>query len=73
MSMMPERITLLSGTAECEDALFGVISQFDDVAEFNVYVAGPPNFVQAARTILSKAGLGARQIKTHTDWIDILE
>lgn len=71
--IVPHRLSLLSTTEECEDVFAGIAAQYPDLSQFNAYVAGPPNFVEAAGNVLTAAGLSADQIRTHTDWVGVID
>ncbi|MGV6810630.1 MAG: 2Fe-2S iron-sulfur cluster-binding protein [Brevirhabdus sp.] len=67
------RLTLLSSEAECERALSAAMAQYPELPRFNVYVAGPPNFVSGATRALDGFGVPAGQVRTHTDWVEVFE
>lgn len=71
--LVADRVTLLSTVEECTQVLARVASRYPDLSNFNIYVAGPPNFVEAAESVFSGLGLTAEEIKTHIDWLGVLE
>lgn len=71
--LMPERVTLLSTTKACTDVLSCVVADIPDLPDFNTYIAGPPNFVEAARQLFAERGLPDGQIWTHTDWLGVFD
>ncbi|MDU8929961.1 2Fe-2S iron-sulfur cluster-binding protein [Alisedimentitalea sp. MJ-SS2] len=71
-NLMSQRITLLSNQSYCEEAISAVAAQFADLSDLNVYVAGPPDFVEATHTVFTRLGMGKDRIKTHTDWLGIV-
>ena len=70
--LSPRRLTLLSSVEDCAGAFREIAARFPELAEFNAYVAGPPNFVEAARIVLTGHGLEAGRIRTHTDWLGVI-
>lgn len=73
VELMPDRVTLLSTVEECAQILARVAARYPDLANFNIYLAGPPNFVEAATRVFSGLGLSAGQVKSHIDWLGALE
>lgn len=71
--LMTDRVTLLSTVEECTQVLARVAARYPNLPSFNIYVAGPPNFVEAAKSVYSGLGLTAEQIKTHIDWSGVLD
>lgn len=71
--LMPDRITLLSTAEACAEAFAGIAARYPDLYDYNVYVAGPPRFVEAARNVFSFSGQSLGQFKSHTDWVGIFE
>lgn len=67
--MEPERITLLSTVAACEAALRDVAARYADLSDFNIYVAGPPNFVAAAENVFGGRDQSDSRFRAHTDWL----
>lgn len=73
VELMPDRLTLLSTVEECTQIIARVAAQYPDLSDFNIYLAGPPNFVEAAKNVFSAIGLSAQQVKSHVDWLGALE
>jgi CDP-4-dehydro-6-deoxyglucose reductase len=65
--MMPDRVTLLTSAADCAQILKPIAARYPDLSNFNIYLAGPPNFVGAARNMFAELGVHASQLKTHID------
>lgn len=70
---MPQRVTLLSNEEECEKIFTDLAARYTNLPKFDVYVAGPPNFVAAARNVFSEYCDDPAQIRTHTDWLGAIE
>jgi CDP-4-dehydro-6-deoxyglucose reductase len=71
--LMPDRLTLLSDVAACEEAFASIAARYADLPERNVYVSGPPAFVEAARAVFSRPDHSAGQFRAHTDWVGIFD
>ena len=71
--MMPDRLTLLSEARDCASVFTPIADSFPDIAHHNIYVAGPPNFVEAAHSVFGARGVPPAQLKTHTDWAGVLD
>ena len=73
VTLMADRITLLSSPQACADVLSAVVAEIPGLRDFNTYTAGPPNFVEAARQVFAARGLPEDQIRTHTDWLGVFD
>lgn len=73
VELMPDRVTLLSTEEECAQILARVAARYPDLSNFNIYLVGQPNFVKAAKNIFSSVGLSAGLVKSHIDWLGVLE
>ena len=71
--LVPQRLSLLSRTQACEEVFAGLAAQLPNLSDFNTYVAGPPNFVEAARGVFGDPGLSGGQTRTHTNWLGTIE
>ena len=71
--LMPDRISLMSTRQDCAAALSAVAAQVPDHAQMNIYVAGTPSFVEAARDVFDVPGGRPDRIRTHTDWHGFLD
>lgn len=69
--LMPDRVTLLSSVEDCTKIMARVATHYPDLSNFNVYLAGPPNFVEATQRVFS--GLPTEHIKSHIDWMGVLD
>lgn len=69
IAFSPDRLTLLSSPKDCAAAIATAVSQNPNLAECNIYVAGPPNFVKAAQAVFAQRGPNAGHFKSRIDWL----
>lgn len=71
--LMPDRLTLLSEVMACEAAFAGIAARYPNLSGHNIYVSGPPAFVEAARNVFAFSGQGSGHFRAHTDWVGIFD
>ncbi len=67
VELLPTRFSLFSGKENAKEIIADIAAQHPDIGDYNIYVAGPPNLVEAAEEFFAERGLDNQQIKTHTE------
>jgi CDP-4-dehydro-6-deoxyglucose reductase len=67
VELLPVRFTLLSSKEDSKEIIANIAAQHPDIRDYSIYVAGPPNLIEAAQNVFADSGLSDHQIKTHTE------
>lgn len=67
IELLETRFTLMTSKEIAKEIIANIAARYRDLRDYNIYVAGPPNLVEAAEEFFGDLGLSAHQIRTRTE------